>query len=130
MRFLVSKISHLRVRSIALAIPIPRFAAVRFAVADRTRFWIAIALVAATLASLAAYVVAVNAILLAGETIRREETALRILDQENALLASRAAERQSPLWLERQSRLQGLTEAGSIRYLRPGEALARLTVAP
>ena len=93
-------------------------------VGERRRQWLAIAAIACIACAAAAYIVAVNAMVLAGEEMRRQGVELAKLEQRHALLQSVLAERQSPAWLQVRAMNHGMVEAVSIRYLRAHEPIA------
>lgn len=70
------------------------------------------------------YIVSVNAMLLGGEAIRKDSGILKQIRREHALLKGSAIRRESPAWLEGESRKNGMVDAGSLRYVSPGASVA------
>lgn len=107
-----------------------RLSPVPLALAVYRSRWTLPAFIATALLAVAAYVAAVNVILLAGEGVRRETAHVAALEQETALLTSALAERRSPVWLQVRAAAAGLVDAGSIRHLRLGETVALSALSP
>lgn len=90
----------------------------------RLRQWLAVALIAAGVGAAITYVIAVNAILLHGEAVKRERRAVSALEQEYAALQARLLARQSPAWLEAEARRGGMVAVTGIRYLTAHQSVA------
>ncbi|MDP3727397.1 MAG: hypothetical protein Q8R35_02015 [bacterium] len=115
----IAKRYAFRERSAATAVlALPRFPRV-LTLPFSGRAWRGIAMGALVVAVLAvaAYVAAVNAILLAGEDMKQDRKVLSSLQQEHALLAAALAAQESPAWLEANARAQGMVEATGIHFL-------------
>lgn len=111
---------------IALAASRLAWYAASFRLSASARTWQACSTASAVIAVMAVivYIVAVNAILLSGEAIRREATELNTLERKNRTLANALVERQSPSWLELSARGGGMVTAGNVRYLARDQAVA------
>jgi hypothetical protein len=85
-----------------------------------------IALFAICLAVIASatYVTSVNLMLLSGQTIERNRTAIKVIQREITDLERSLTERQSPAWLENTSRTNGMVAVSAVRYLTREESLA------
>ncbi len=90
----------------------------------RLRQWLSSALIAAGVGAAITYVIAVNAILLHGEAVKRERKAVAALEQEYAALQARLLARQSPAWLEAEARRGGMVAVTGIRYLTAHQSVA------
>lgn len=108
---------------IAPALPLRLFGA-WLMFGERRRQWFAGAAIVCIVCAAVAYIVAVNAMVLAGEEMRRQGTELAKLEQRHALLQSALVERQSPAWLQSHALNYGMVEATSVRYLRTHEPIA------
>ena len=82
--------------------------------------------VAVTLGLIAAvaYIVAVNVIFLNGQAMHANDEAVKLLVRDTANVGRALAERQSPAWLETQSRSNGMISVSAVRYLTSDESLA------
>lgn len=108
----------------------PRSFAWRISIGRDLRFWAVLGLLGIGLAAVAVYVITANLILLEGESIKRDQAALRALEREYSALESIVAQRQSPSWLEEQSQVHGLVEISGVRYLIGEPAVALSHSAP
>lgn len=108
----------------AAVLALPHAPALSLAIGEPIRRRIAVVLLAVVIAAIVAYVVAVNAILLHGEAMKREEKTLAALEQEYAALHSKLLGRQSPAWLEAQARRQGMVSVQGLRYLTHYQSIA------
>ena len=114
----------------AKAAVLPRSFAWRIGIGRDLRFGGVIGLLGLGLAAVAVYVITANFILLEGESIKRDQAALRTLEREYSALESIVAQRQSPSWLEEQSQAYGLVEISGVRYLMGEPAVALSHSAP
>lgn len=85
------------------------------------RWWISIAAISVAIASATAYVASVNAMLLAGEAMRRDARVLADLEQEYATRSGELLARESPAPLEASAREAGMVDATGVRFLTAGE---------
>lgn len=123
--FKIAKAHMLPRRPVAAALVLPRHAeALSLAVSPMVRRRLAGAAIAVSILSVAAYVAAVNAMLLAGEAMKEDAKVLAALEQEYAVLSSSLVARESPAWLESSARANGMVEAQGIRFLMGGDAVA------
>ena len=84
---------------------------------SRARRWWALTLVLIGGSALLSYVIAVNAILLAGVAIREHTGTLQSLERESRRLQQELIRLQSPAWLVERSRQEGMVRADGVRYL-------------
>lgn len=101
----------------ATALALPHARAFSWSFSDRLRRRLGAGALIISIASGIAYVIAVNAILLHGEAMKREEKTLGVLEQEYAALQIELLSRQSPAWLSAQARTQGMVAVEGLRYL-------------
>ncbi|GEM_PF-2571172 len=85
-----------------------------------------IALLAICLAVIASatYVTSVNLMLLSGQAIDRNRSAMKVIQREITDLERSLTARQSPVWLENTSRINGMVAVSAVRYLTREESLA------
>ncbi|MDP3727095.1 MAG: hypothetical protein Q8R35_00460 [bacterium] len=122
----IAKRYALRERSAATAVlALPRFPrALTLPFGGRAWRGVIMGAVIVMVLAAAAYVAAVNAILLAGEDVKQDRNILSSLQQEHALLAAALAAQESPAWLEANARAQGMVEATGIHFLNSAGAVA------
>lgn len=113
-----------RTGSAAAVLALPHAPALSLVIGERMRRRIAVVLLAVVTAAVGAYVIAVNAILLHGEAMKREEKSVAALEQEYAALHTKLLGRQSPAWLEAQARTQGMVSVQGLRYLTHYQSVA------
>lgn len=89
-----------------------------------TRRRLSIISVAVILASAAAYVAAVNVMLLDGEAMKQDVRILAQRRQEYAGRQSALAARESPAWLEARARADGMVDASTVRFVAAGDSVA------
>ncbi|MBI2055646.1 MAG: hypothetical protein HYT42_02010 [Candidatus Sungbacteria bacterium] len=88
------------------------------------RAWLSLGLVSVSLASIVVYIVGVNSILLNGEAIKRQTVSLKEIERDYLRAKSALAERESPAWLEEQSKIIGMVEAEDVRFVSNDRAVA------
>lgn len=86
--------------------------------------WLAMGALGLAVTAATLYVVAVNALLLHGEAMRRASGGLAALERERAALAEELLVRRSPSWLSANARDYGMVEASGMRYLTPPSPVA------
>ena len=101
----------------AVPLAIPRLFPWRGAVSAPSRVRIAGMLAGLAIMAVISYIVAVQAMLLGGEALRGERRALEELEQETAALQGVLAERRSPLAIQASSRVIGMVEVTTVRYV-------------
>lgn len=128
-------ISRLTINSYQSGISLPRKTGV-FAAAVReaahfgspdSRFWLSLSLVSVSLIAIVVYVVVVNSILLNGEAIKRQTGSLREVERDYLRAKSALARRESPAWLEEQSKNIGMIEALDVRFVSRDEKAVALS---
>ena len=77
------------------------------------------------LSAIVVYVIAVNVIFLNGQAMRRSEDLRNALLRDTANLEQSIFLAQSPAWLERESRSNGMIAVGTLRYVSHDQSLAR-----
>lgn len=70
------------------------------------------------------YVIAVNAMLLSGQSIQEQQEEVKVLLRETTKLERSIAEHRSPGWLEQVSKERGMVAVSAVRYLTREESLA------
>lgn len=108
----------------ALALPrrIPLF---EFSISATARHGVSLAAITVAISAAIAYVVAVNVMLFAGETMKQDVRILNVFSQEHSALSSALVSRESPRRLEADARAHGMVEAIGVRFLAGSEAVAR-----
>lgn len=86
---------------------------------------ISVSLIILAILSVAAYVAAVNSILLNGEAMKSFGADLKAAAKKYAELQEVAIVQQSPAWLEEHSREVGMIEVGRVRFLNQDWSVAR-----
>ena len=81
------------------------------------RVWFSLGLISVSLASIVVYIIGVNSILLNGEAIKRQTASLKEIERNYLKAKSALAERESPAWLEEQSKMIGMIEAEDVRFV-------------
>lgn len=121
----IAKVHMLPRSPVAAVLALPRYARpLSLPMSPNVRRWLAAAAIAVSVTAIVAYVAAVNAMLLAGEAMKRDARALAALEQEQAALSSSLVARESPAWLESRARASGMVEATGIRFLMGGDSVA------
>ena len=113
-----------RTASAAAALALPRVRAFSWSLGDRFGRRLGAGALIISIASGIAYVIAVNAILLHGEAMKREGKTLAALEQEYAAFEIELLGRQSPAWLSAQARTQGMVAVEGLRYLTRHQSVA------
>lgn len=108
----------------AVALALPRVRALAWSLGDRFGRRLGAGAAIIGIASGIAYVIAVNAILLHGEAMKREGKTASALEQEYAALEIELLGRQSPAWLSLQARTQGMVVVEGLRYLTRHQSVA------
>lgn len=101
----------------AVPLAIPRLFSWRGTVSAPSRVRIAGMLAGIAIMAVISYIVAVQAMLLGGEALRGERRVLEELEQETAVLQGLLAERRSPLAIQASSRVNGMVEVTTVRYV-------------
>lgn len=110
--------ARVAVAAYPMAFPLPKFAL------SAKRHWLGFFLCGIIFAAAVLYIASVNAMLLGGEAIRKESGVLKELKREQALLNDSAIRRESPAWLEDESRKGGMVDVGALRYVGSGASVA------
>ncbi len=108
----------------AAVLALPRMRALAWSLGDRFGRRLGAGALIIGIVSGIAYVVAVNAILIHGEAMKREGKTLAALEQEYAVLQIELLGRQSPAWLSLQARTQGMVVVEGLRYLTRHQSVA------
>ncbi|MEK9148362.1 MAG: hypothetical protein AAB650_02895 [Patescibacteria group bacterium] len=103
---------------------LPRIFSFRIAFGAAASRWTAIIIAAVGLAAIVVYISAVNAILLGGEALKKDQIILERLEYDLAGLRQIAAERESPAWIQAHSTLNGMVAVSTIRYIRSDQSVA------
>ena len=109
------------IAALAVARRSPLFA---IPVSAGARYVISVAAIIAAILAAIAYVVAVNVMLLAGETMKHDGRILNALLQERSALSSALGSRESPRRIEADARAHGMVEAIGVRFLSPTDTVA------
>ncbi len=109
------------IAALALPLRIPVFA---MPVSATARYWISGAAIAVAVAAAVAYMIAVNVMLFAGETMKNNGRILNVLSQEHAALSSVLISRESPRQIEADARAHGMVEAIGVRFLAGSDTVA------
>lgn len=111
-------------RGSASAAALPAFVSRSFDWGGIPRSRVALLAICFAVIASATYVVSVNLMLLSGQAIERDRTAIKLVQREITQLEHSLSERQSPAWLETTSRSHGMVAVSAIRYLTREESLA------
>lgn len=100
---------------------LPRLAPRSLALTIGVRRWLAIGFAVIGASAAAAYIVAVNAILLSGAATQRQNTLITALQRERTEFENILIARQSPAWLQARAAGNGMVAVSGLRYLTLGE---------
>lgn len=91
---------------------------------SRLRWSLSILLIFVILAAVAVYVAAVNVTMLDGETIKVIQGDIKNTAKKYTELREISLARQSPAWLEEQSRTSGMVEVDRMRFVSQDQSVA------
>lgn len=109
---------------IALATPQFRFVPVFFPTGLQARRRIAFGALALSFLAALCYIIAVNAILVAGEGIKSDQREFAALEERRAGLQAKSIRLQSPALLQAAARADGMVDVADVRYLTSDRTVA------